>query len=208
MLGKKLDTSNLINKQYFIQKKTSTLKSLNVISKEEAMKSFEDALYITLPKNLDLKASYNYFTKREILIIISIAVVAEELGDKDKALGYYEVLEAYFNNICVGIKNRIVSYEIFATNYQSFLGSEELFQKSNEINKQIVSKCLELRRGSAISDLLYSQAYNMKKSIEKKRKMQDFEKDIYIEKLKKSYIMACIMNDEFSIDFINSKMID
>lgn len=208
VLGEKLDTSNPINKQYFMQKKTSALKNLNMISKEEAIKSYEEALHITLPKKLDLKAPYNYFTKREILLMISIAIVAEELGYNDKALGYYEVLESYFNNSCVDIKNRIVSYEIFATNYESFLGNQELFQKSNEINQQIVTKCLELRRSSSISDLLYSQAYNMKKLIEQKREMQDFEKDLYMEKLKKSYTIACIMNDEFSIDFINSNMIE
>lgn len=206
LLDNKLDSSNLINKQYFMHKKTSTLKNLGLISKEESMKNFEDALYITLPKNLDLKSQNNYFTKREILLMINIAITAEEVGDKNKALEQYEVLEVYFNNIGEDIKNNIISYETFSINYQSFLENICAFQKANEINKKIITECLKLRRGSSIPDLLYSQAYNFRKSIEQTREMQDFEKNLYMEKLKKSYIMACIMNDECLIDYIGKKI--
>lgn len=206
ILDNKLDYSNPINKQYFMHKKTTALKNLKLITNEDAMKMFEESLYITLPMDLDFKASNNYFTKREILLMINIAIIAEELGDDAKALEKYEELEAYFNNIGDNIKNHIVTYETFATAYQSFLENIGDFQKASEINKQTIIECLKSRRGSSIPDLLYSQAYNFKKLIEQKREMQDFEKDLYMEKLKKSYTMACIMNDECLMYHIDEKM--
>ncbi len=208
ILDKRLDSSNAINKQYFMHKKTTSLKNLELIYKEEAMRAYEEALYITLPKNLNLKSPNNFFTKREILLMVNIAIVAEELGDKVKALEKYEVIETYFNNMGDDITNHIITYEIFSTSYQSFLGNILNFEKSNRINDKLLIEYLKLRRGSLIGDLLYSQAFNFKESIEQKREMQDFEKDLYIKELKKSYIMACIMKDEFSINFLNKEMID
>lgn len=205
-ISTKLDISDPINKQYFMYKQILIFKNLDMVSQEDTLKKFKEALLVTLPRYIFFKDTCSYYTKIEIMIMINIAIILEKLGNIAEALKLYESIEFYYNNIINDISNHIIIYELFIANYESILGNIGMYEKSNDLIEKIIVENLKSRRGSFIVNFLYSKAWNTKSSVEQKREMQPWDKDLYIKELKKSYIISCIMNNKTLGEFIKSKI--
>ena len=157
---------DILNIQAIEKYKNLILFRTNRLSIERYIQELLKLLQYTIPfSNLLKNNSKWYLTESELILIYHIALAYKRTEEYTKA---YEVSN-YLYKWCKQceqedtIENHISMYECIMAFFVSLLGSMGRYEESNQLSKQLMSKCLKLKRMTVLCSNIYNIAWNQKK---------------------------------------------
>lgn len=156
------------SQQYFMYTKAVLEMQLKEIKEEEAIKIFEEALFMTLSiKNFE-KLSQCVLTSQEVIILNGIAIAYAQMGQRKVAVKLYEkILEGYENSkIIPQFKSKEIS--IILRNMAGYLEGLDKFDEALQTFEKAMNFVFQCGTMCEVSELLANAAYTLERKGKRK----------------------------------------
>ena len=158
------------------------------ISKEEFVKKMLETIEYTIPTERLLGEGEKFLTRDESTLVYNVGMRIDKHDNvymavvKEICKQYEEYIEIY---------SHIRRYEFLMTGVISYLGNKGEYEDSNDLNHQLLKKCLICRRLHFLPNALYNNLWNDQQGCLYKR-----EDTMYQEKIRKCIILSRISKKE------------
>lgn len=164
-LEKKIDMTDVLNRQWIVRKKTMAEYRLGVIDNTRFFEMVEQALSYTIPtdtyekiisgKNKDLQLTNS---EMECLYTLSMTKYQKELEEACKLIEPIEHILAEYEETKTEW-NHIRCYELY-TDYlaQMYIRKGDI-EKSQKLSRNLILKCLNIGRGNMLMAIFYEYIY-------------------------------------------------
>lgn len=156
---KKLNTNNIVNKQYILKLHAMTDYRLHRIDIIEQQKQLITALRCTIPSYQEGTVPQKLFTREEIVLLCNIAVTYYENNDFDTALSMLFKLENYFQTTHIDLKERAATEILLLSNLSQCLGRHGDIKKAQKIIERAIKLSFNGNVCGALAHLFYNFAF-------------------------------------------------
>jgi transcriptional regulator with XRE-family HTH domain len=196
-----------LDKQFIVRAEGLVNYRLERISTEEFLQELLEAIRITIPRYDNISLSNWPLTYNEIVLLLNISTAYAEMGDYNNGIRILKEAYNALNSSYMDKEQREFSKVGILVNLSKWYGMEDKYKESSDCIIEGIEICRRNRIGGVLPILLYNNAWNKEKLIEKGVLSPD-NKTECIKSLRKAYYIASAMQSLYMMKVINNHMMN